>query len=71
MYEFASTVTSQQVGVSERDGKTLAGTVRYILTGFGLPKFLWGELMQTAAYLANRAPHAALKNATPYMALHN
>ena len=71
MYEFASTVTSQQVGVSERDGKTLAGTVRYILTGFGLPKFLWGELMQIAAYLANRAPHTALKNVTPNKAIYN
>ena len=40
MHELASTVTPQQVGVSERDGKTLTGVVRCILTDSGLPKFL-------------------------------
>ena len=59
MYEFASTVTSQQVDVSESDWKALAGMVRCILTDSGLPKFLSGGLMQTAAYL-NRTPHTAL-----------
>lgn len=41
------------------------------LTDSGLLKFQRGELMQTAACLANLAPHAALKNGTPYRALHN
>lgn len=71
MLEFASTSTPQQVGVSERDGKTLTGMVRCIPTGSGLPKFLWGVRMQTATYLANRAPHAALKNVTPHKDFHN
>ena len=52
-------------------GKTLAGMVRRILTDAGLPTFLWGELIQTKAHLANKAPHAGLKNVTPYKALHN
>ncbi|CAB1108749.1 unnamed protein product [Ectocarpus sp. CCAP 1310/34] len=41
-----------------------------LLTDSGFPKFLWGELMQTAVYLSNRVPHAALGNITPYNALY-
>ena len=65
-HEFASTNTPEQIKTPERDGRTLAGIVRCILTDSGLPKFLWGELMVTAAFLANRWPHAALKQQTPY-----
>ena len=31
---------------------------------------LWGELIQTAVYLSNRAPHASLAHETPYKALY-
>ena len=34
--------------------------VRCMLTDSGLPKFLWGELMFTAAFLRDRAPHSAI-----------
>ena len=44
--------------------------MRCLLTDSGLPNFLWGELMQTAVYLSNRVPHAALGNITPYKALY-
>ena len=30
------------------------------------PKIRWGELMFTAAYLANRTPHLALNMGTPH-----
>ena len=43
---------------------TFVGIMRCLLADSGLPKFLWGELMLTAVYLSNRAPHAALVNAT-------
>ena len=39
--------------------------VRCLLADSGLPKFRWGELMQTAVVLSNRSPHAALNNRTP------
>ncbi|CAB1120117.1 unnamed protein product [Ectocarpus sp. CCAP 1310/34] len=68
--EYASTNTPQQMGANERAGRTLAAMVRCILTDSGLPQFLWGQLMQTAAYLSNRVPHAALGNITPYKALY-
>ena len=67
--EFASTNTPQQIGANERLGRTLAGTVRCLLSDSGLPPFLWGELFLTASYLSNRAPHAALGNKTPFQAL--
>ena len=44
--------------------------VRCILTDSGLPKFLWGELMFTAAFLINTAPHSAIGMQSPYKMLH-
>ena len=35
----------------------------------GVSHFVWGELMQTAVYVSNRVPHAALADETPYKAL--
>jgi len=31
----------------------------------GLPKFLWGEVANTAVYVQNRCPHQALDSKTP------
>ena len=63
--------TPQQIGVSERDGQTLAGVTRCLLKDGDFPPSMWGELMLTAAYLLNRSPHSALGGATPYSKLHN
>ena len=52
--EYASTNTPQQIGMSERVGRTLAAKVRCVLADIGLPNFMWGELMFTAAFLGNR-----------------
>ena len=68
--EFASPNTPQQIGADGRAGRTIDGIVRCLLADSGLPKFLWGELMLTAVYLSNRAPHAALANAAPYKTLY-
>ena len=64
--EFAATNTPSQIGVSERNGRTLAGMARSLLLYIGLPKYLWDELILTAAYLSNRSPHSALGMQTPY-----
>ena len=56
--------------MSERDRRTLAGIPRCLLVDSGLPKFLWGGLNFTSAYLANRIPHLALNMGTPYRTLH-
>ena len=68
--EFASPNTPQQIGSNERAGRTIAGIVRCLLDDSGLPHFLWGELLQTAVYLSNRAPHPSLADETPHKALY-
>ena len=68
--EFASPSSPQQIGSNERAGRTIAGIVRCLLADSGLPHFLRGELLQTALYLSNRAPHASLADETPSKALH-
>ena len=35
-----------------------------------LPEDMWGEMMTTTTYLANRSPHAALGGKTPLLILH-
>ena len=68
--EFAATNTPQQIGVSERVGRTLCAMVRCLLVDSGLPPSLWSELMLTTTYLCNRVPHSALKMETPYKVLY-
>ncbi|CAB1113015.1 unnamed protein product [Ectocarpus sp. CCAP 1310/34] len=67
--QFASPNTPHQIGANERAGRTIMNIVRCMLADSTLPSLLWGELMQTAVYLSNRTPHAALHNGTPYKAL--
>ena len=69
LLEYASTNTPQQIGMSERVGGTLAAMVRCMLADSGLPMLFWGELMFTAAYVGNRAPHSALNMQSPYKML--
>ena len=59
------------MGPNAQAGRTIAGIVRGLLADSCLPKLLWGELMLTAVYLSNRAPRAALANATPYKTLYD
>ena len=69
--EYTATNTPQQNGVSERDGQTLAKITRCLMKDGDFPPFMWGELMFTATYLANRSPHSTLGGATPYSKMHN
>ena len=69
--EYTATNTPQQNGVSERDGQTLAKITRCLMKDGDFPPFMWGELVFTATYLANRSPHSTLKRATPYSKMHN
>ena len=68
--EYASTNTPKQIGMSERIGRTRAAMVRCMLAHSGLPMFMWGEWMFTAAFLGNRAPHSAIGMQYPYKMLH-
>ena len=60
--EFASQNTPQQIGANERAGRTIMNIERCLLADSGLPKFRWGERIQTAVVRSNRSPHAALNN---------
>ena len=64
--QFAATNTPQEIGVSERVGRTLCAMVRCTRVDSGLPPFLWGKLMMAASYICNRIPHSALNMETLY-----
>ncbi|KAE8706762.1 Retrovirus-related Pol polyprotein from transposon TNT 1-94 [Hibiscus syriacus] len=53
-------MTPQQNGVAERMNRTLNERARSMRIHAGLPKFLWAEAINTAAYLINRGPSVPL-----------
>lgn len=52
--------TPQQNDVVERMNKTLLEIGRCILVTSKLPKFFWGGVFYTTAYLINRSPSSAI-----------
>ena len=66
LHQKSVTDTPQQNGVAERMNRTLVEMARCLLTQAGLENRFWGEAINTAAYLRNRAPSAALKSSTPF-----
>ncbi|GAB2266514.1 hypothetical protein Dimus_037897 [Dionaea muscipula] len=57
--------TPQQNGIAERMNRTLLEKVRCLLFTASLPKCLWGEALNTAAYLINRSSSTALNFKCP------
>lgn len=55
------------IGANKRVGRVIARIVRCLLSDSGLPKFLWGELVQMAVYLSNRFPHKAFYGKGAYV----
>ncbi|KAL5754948.1 hypothetical protein ACOSP7_023168 [Xanthoceras sorbifolium] len=53
-------MTPQQNGVAERMNRTLNERARSMRLHAGLPKMLWAEAVNTAAYLINRGPSVPL-----------
>ena len=54
--------TPQQNGCAERDNRTLVEAARAMLYAHSnLPKWLWAELVNTAAYIMNRTGVSAVK----------
>ncbi|KAL5822188.1 hypothetical protein ACOSQ3_024070 [Xanthoceras sorbifolium] len=58
-------MTPQQNGVAERMNRTLNERARSIRLHAGLPKMLWAEAVNTAAYLINRGPSVPLDGGIP------
>jgi hypothetical protein len=44
----------------------VVGTTRSLLKAKGLPAWFWGEAVNTAVYLLNRAPTKAVEGKTPF-----
>ena len=59
------TNTPQQNGLAERMNRTLLERVRCMLSSANLPNKFWAEAVNTAAYLVNRCPSAAIDFKTP------
>eukprot|EP00253_Pinus_taeda_P033904 PITA_33904 len=57
--------TLEKNGVVERKNRTIMEATRTMLHDLGLPKFLWGEVANTAMYVQNRCPHQPLNFKTP------
>lgn len=60
--KFSTTYSPNQNGVLERINRTLVESMRSMLAESGVSHRLWAETLQTAAYIKNRSPHAALKD---------
>ncbi|KAE8664146.1 Serine-threonine protein kinase [Hibiscus syriacus] len=58
-------MTPQQNGVAERMNRTLNERARSMRIHARLPKFLWAEAINTAAYLINRGPSVPLDGRIP------
>lgn len=48
--------TPEQNGIAERINRTLMNMIRCKLSHSTLPKFLWGEVLETAACILNQVP---------------
>ena len=55
-FEFTTTYTPEQNGVSERLNRSLVTTARTMLADANLPACFWAEAIKTACYLRNRTP---------------
>ena len=64
-HETSSTYTPQQNGLAERANRTLINTARSLLISARLPERLWGEAVNTAAFLRNLVPKTSLSNESP------
>ena len=56
---------SPQNGRAERVIRSVVTMSRCLMQDSGVPKELWAEACNTAAYIKNRSSHAALKGLTP------
>jgi IS30 family transposase len=57
--------TPEQNGVVERKNKHILEVTRCLLFAMNVPKYLWGEAVQTATYLINRMPLRTMDFSTP------
>ncbi|KAK8930635.1 hypothetical protein KSP39_PZI017057 [Platanthera zijinensis] len=69
--ELTVRASPQQNGVVERRNRSIIEMARCMMNEKNLPHGYWGEAVNSAVYLLNRAPTRALINSTPYEQWHN
>ena len=62
--------TPQQNGKAERENRTLVEAARTMICSKNLPKKLWAEAVNTAAYVLNRSRKTSIANKTPFELWH-
>ena len=63
--QFSCRYTPQQNGVVERKNRHKAEVARALMTEKNMPHFYWTEAVNTAVYIMNRTPTAAVHNVMP------
>ena len=76
--EYAATVTPQQIGMSENDGRTIAIIGRCLVLIYFLYSFIlfvspspWDDFFFTTVSISNNSPHFALERISPYSKMYN
>ena len=64
--QFTIARTPEQNGVSERMNRTIMEAARSMLCHSKMPQRFWAEAVNTAVYLRNQSPTAALKDKVPF-----
>lgn len=64
-HEITMPHTPEQNGTAERTIRSICEMARCMMSEANSPKNLWAEACNTAVYLKNRCPHAALEGKTP------
>ena len=62
--------TLPQNSVVERRNQTVMGVARSMMKAMSLPGWFWGEAMNTAVFILNRAPTQSVDVKTPYEVWH-
>ena len=63
--------TLPQNSVVERRNQTVMGVARSMMKAMSLPGWFWGEAMNTAVFILNRAPTQSVDVKTPYEVWHD
>ena len=55
-HQTSNSYTPQQNGLAERKNRQLSEVVRGSLFGMNVPRYYWGEVVKSVAYVLNRTP---------------
>ena len=65
VHEVTLPYTPESNGVAERKNRTFKDMINNMLLNLGLPKYMWGEALNTASHILNRVPLKHMDK-TPY-----